>query len=141
MRCGELLVADTALPVIKGVIAALKAAGAVVALVVDRVYSDVPQGATFPYIQVSIQSEPFAANDFSGQQHTVQIQTFSRKASKAEALQVRAAALNALDRNEAAISLDSGTLVKCEYSGVSDAFIEDDGKTWQAVGELEVIVV
>ena len=133
--------ADTALPIIKGVIAALKASGPVTALVGDRIYSDVPQGATFPYILIGVGSEPFAANDFSGQSHTVRLQTFSRKASKAEALQVRAAALNALDRNEDAIVLDSGTLVKCEYSGFSDVFPEDDGKTWQAVGELEVIVV
>ena len=133
--------ADSALPVLKGIIAALKAAVPVSTLVNDRVYSDVPQNATFPYIMVSITSEPFAANDFSGQSHTVRIQTYSRDASKAGCLKIRAAALDALDRNEPAISLDTGTLVKCEYSGFSDAFMEDDGKTWQGVGELEVIVV
>lgn len=133
--------ADTALSVIKGVIAALKATGAVTAIVGQRIYTDVPQGATFPYLLVSVQSEPFAANDFSGQTHTVRLQSFSREAGAQQALAIRKAALDALDRQEASITLDEGTLVKCEYSGLSDSFIEDDGKTWQAVGELEVIVV
>ncbi|MBZ9674551.1 DUF3168 domain-containing protein [Mesorhizobium sp. ES1-1] len=132
---------DTAFPVIKGIIAALKASAPVTTLVGQRIYSDVPQGAAFPYLVVSIQSEPFAANDFSGQSHTVRLQAHSRKASASEVLLIRAASLTALDRQENAIALDTGTLVKCEYSGLSDAFIEDDGKTWQSVGELDVIVV
>lgn len=132
---------DSGAAVIKGVIAALNAAGAVTALVQQRIYSDVPQNESFPYIVVSITSEPFAANDFSGQTHTLRIQTFSRFHSVSEALLVRAAALNALDRQEQAITLDSGTLVKSEYSGFSDAFKEDDGRTWQSIGEVEIVVV
>jgi hypothetical protein len=134
-------VADSALSVIKGVIAALKGAPGVTSLVGQRVYSDVPQKTDFPYLVVSVQSQPFAASDFSGQSHSVRIQAFSREATIANSLAIRKAALDALDRQESAITLDAGTLVKCEYSGLSDAFIEDDGKTWQAVGELEVIVV
>ena len=133
--------ADTALSVIKAAIVTLKADSGVTALVGAAVFTEAPQAQTFPYIVVSIQSEPFAANDFSGQSHQLRIQAFSRKAGVKEALEVRAAALNALDRHEENIVLDVSTLVKCEYSGLSDAFIEDDGKTWQAVGELEVIVV
>jgi hypothetical protein len=129
--------ADTALPVIKAVIAALKSAG----VASGEVYSDIKQGQQFPYVLVSIQSEPFAACDFSGQSHTVRIQSFSRKATIQECLTLRAAAMAALDRKESALTLDSGTLVKCEYSGLSDAFIEDDGKTWQSVIEFEVVVV
>ena len=133
--------ADTALPVIKAVIAALKAASTVSVLVGSRVYSDVPQGGAFPYVKVSVQSEPFAASDFSGQSHTVRLQAFSREASIEECLAIRAAGLNALDRHEDALSLDAGSLVKCEYSGFSDAFIEDDGKTWQSICEFNVVVV
>lgn len=132
---------DTALPVLKGIIAALKANGAVAALVSTRIYSDVPQAASFPYIEVSLTSEPFAASDFSGQSHTVRIQGYSREKSKRECLQIRKAALEALDRQETSITLDNGTLVKCEYAGLSDAFKEDDGKTWQSVAEVEVVVV
>jgi hypothetical protein len=134
-------VADTAAYVIKAAIAALKAATPIIALVGNRIYSDVPQNAAFPYIVVSVQSEPFAANDFSGQDHKLRIQTFSRFKSISEALLVRSAALNALDRNEQSITLEQGTLVKCEYSGFSDAFKEDDGRTWQSISELQLIVV
>lgn len=133
--------ADTAAAVIKAATTALLAAGPVAALVGNRVYSDVPQDTAFPYIVLTIGSEPFAANDFSGQAHTLRIQTFSRKDSISEALLVRAAVLTALDRNEGALTLEAGTLVKCEYAGFSDAFKEDDGRTWQGIAELQIIVV
>lgn len=133
--------ADTALPLIEAVIVTLKGKASVTSLVGDRIYTDVPQNEAFPYIVISVQSEPFAANDFSGQSHTLRIQSFSRKAGAKECLQARKAALDALDRQEGDIAIVGATLVKCEYSGLSDAFIEDDGKTWQGVGELDVIVV
>ncbi|MBY5594106.1 DUF3168 domain-containing protein [Rhizobium leguminosarum] len=132
---------DSAASVIKAAVAALKANVVVTTLVAGRVFSDVPEGATFPYIVLSIHSQPFAANDFSGQSHTLKIQTFSRDKSIAGALLVRAAALTALDRNEQALTLDAGTLVKSEYTGFSDAFKEDDGRTWQGYAELQVVVV
>lgn len=131
--------ADTALSVIEATVAALKATAAVTTIVGQRIYTDVPQKTDFPYVVVSVQSEPFAANDFSGQAHQLRIQAFSRKAGIKEALQIRKAAVDALDRQEASLSVPG--LVKCEYAGLSDAFIEDDGKTWQSVAELEVIVV
>jgi hypothetical protein len=110
-------VADTALAVVKGVVAALTADAGMSALVSGRIYSDVPQGATFPYVLVSLSSKPFSAASFSGQTHTVRIQAFSRSASIAECLSVRKAALDALNRQESSIALDTGTLVQCEYSG------------------------
>ncbi|WP_185933320.1 DUF3168 domain-containing protein [Rhizobium sp. P007] len=133
--------ADTALAVIRAAIKALKEAPAVAALVSERVFADVPQREEFPYIVVSVQSEPFAANDFSGQTHQLRIQAFSRKPGSKEALQIRKAAVELLDRNEAVLVLEEGDLIKCEYSGLSDAFIEDDGKTWQSVCELKVVVI
>lgn len=133
--------ADSALAVVKAAIVTLTNSGAVSALVGSRIYTDVPQKAQFPYVVISIQSEPFAANDFSGQSHQLRIQSFSRAAGISECLAIRKAALDALDRQEGNIAMTGSTLVKCEYSGLSDAFIEDDGKTWQSVGELEVVVV
>lgn len=132
---------DTAAYVIKAAIAALKASASVATLVAGRIYTDVPQNTAFPYVVLSIQSQPFAADDFSGQTHALRIQVFSRFAGVSECLLVRAACLNALDRNEQALALDFGSVVRCEYSGFSDAFREDDGRTWQAIGELEVVVV
>lgn len=133
--------ADYAPQLIKAVVATLKADAGVVELVGTAVFTDVPQRQEFPYLRVSSTSEPFAANDFSGQQHTVRVQCFSRKAGIKECLLVRAAVMAALDRQEGSILLDAGTLIKCEYTGVADAFIEDDGKTWQSVIEFDVITM
>ena len=106
--------ADTALPVIEAIIATLKAKASITSLAGSRIYTDVPQEASFPYIVVSIQSEPFAANDFSGQSHAVRVQAFSRSASIQECLTLRGLVVDALDRREESIALGTGTLVKCE---------------------------
>lgn len=133
--------ADTAAAVIKAVISALKVDAGVTALVESRVFTDVKQATSFPYLTVRVSSEPFASSSFSGQAHTVTLQSFSRKQTIEEALAIRKAALDALDRHEEKLELDEGTVVYCQYSGFSDAFIEDDGKTWQGVGMLEIVVV
>ena len=132
--------ADTAHYVVKGVIDALKANGAVTAIVGTRIYADVPQGTTFPYIAVSVSTQPFATGSFSGCDHTVKIQVFSRKDGLLEASQARAAAHAVLDRNESGVTLGSGTLSLLQYSGTSAVFKEDDGVTWQAVSEFQALV-
>ena len=132
--------ADTALPALQAVVNALKASSAVNVAVGGRVYSDVPQGCTFPYIEVSVDSEPFAAKDFSGQTHTIRVQIRSAQPGKKECLSIRRDVVAALDRQEDSLSLSSGHLVKCEYSGGSTAFKEDDGRVWQAVCEFEADV-
>lgn len=132
---------DSALAVIQAVIVTLNANTGVNTLLAGRIYTDVPQKAAFPYMVVSIDSEPFAASDFSGQSHSLRLQVFSQADSAKEALSIRKACTDALDRQEGSISLSAGTLVKCEYSGSGTMFKEDDGKTWQAIGELEVVVV
>lgn len=132
--------ADTTLPVLKAVIALLKGIPAISSIVGSKVYTDVPQKTAFPYLVVSCQSQPFAANDFSGQQHAVRVQSFSRSASISQCLQLRALVMDALDRQESALSLESGGLILSQYEGFADAFIEDDGKTWQSVIEFKVTV-
>jgi hypothetical protein len=132
---------DSALSVIQGTISRLGAITDLTAIIGERIYTDVPQKATFPYVQLSVDSQPFAASDFSGQAHTLRIQAFSQEASAKQVLEIRKLCLDALDRQEAEISLPSGSLVQCQYLGSDTPFQEDDGKTWQAVGELEVIVV
>lgn len=132
---------DSALVVIQAVIVTLGAKPAVVSAIADRIFTDVPQKATFPYLVLGVDTEPFAASDFSGQTHTLRLQVFSQAATVKEALTIRKLCLDALDRQETSIALSAGTLVKCEYSGSGTMFQEDDGKTWQAIGDLEIIVV
>jgi hypothetical protein len=133
--------ADVTAPLIKALESVLKADTDVSAVVAGRVFTDVKQGTQFPYLTVRVTSEPFAADDFSGQTHTITLQSRSRKSSPAEAMAGRKAAVEALDRHEEKLTLDEGTVVMCQYSGFADTFIEDDGKTWQAVATLEVTTV
>lgn len=141
MLCGRRGHVDSALSVIQAVIVTLNANTGVTSLLAGRIYTDVPQKATFPYLVVSIDSEPFAASDFSGQSHSLRLQVLSQAKTVKEALTIRKACTDALDRQESSISLSAGTLVKCEYSGSGTMFKEDDGKTWQAINELEIVVV
>jgi hypothetical protein len=132
---------DSALTVIEAVIVTLNADVTVNALLAGRIYTDVPQKADFPYLVLSIDSEPFAASDFSGQTHSLRLQVFSQSDGAKESLTIRKTCTDALDRQEGSITLSAGTLVKCEYSGSGTMFQEDDGKTWQAINQLQVIVV
>jgi hypothetical protein len=133
---------DYARHVVKSVIARLKAYQAFNTAIDGRIYTDVPEGQVFPYAVVSITSDPFATQDVSGQQHTLRVQVFSRQDSINEALTLRAMVNDALDRQEALLpTLDVGQLVKCEATGTADAFKEDDGRTWQALCEFDIITM
>ncbi len=133
---------DYARHVVKSVLARLGAATSVTSLVSQRLYTEVPEGEVFAYVVVGIQSEPFAAMDVSAQQHKLRVQVFSRADTIGEALTIRAAIHDALDRQEALLpTLDVGSLVKCDASGTADAFKEDDGKTWQAICEFDIITL
>lgn len=132
---------DSAPAVIKAVTTTLTGNVTLNGLIAGRIYTDVPQKATFPYLVLNLDSGPFAASDFSGQSHTLRLQIFSQDTSAKEALNIRKACLDALDRQESAVTVTGFTLVRCEYSGNGTMFKEDDGKTWQAIGELELVVV
>ncbi len=131
---------DYARHVVKAIIARMGQIAAFNTAVSGRIYSDVLQSSNFPYAVVSLTSDQFSAQSFAGQQHTVRVQIFSQEKSIAEVLTLRALLIDGLDRAEPQIPpLDAGTLVKCEHTGVADAFKEDDGKTWQAIAEFDVI--
>jgi hypothetical protein len=129
--------ADTAPEVLAGIVARLQGFPGL-ASVADSIFSAVPQGTPFPYVEVNIMSLPFAANDFSGQQHTVRVQAHSQSGSKKEALDIRQQVMAALDREEENITVEGTNLVMCQFSGFADCFIEDDGKTWQSVIEFDL---
>lgn len=109
--------------------------------ITDRIFSGVPQQTQFPYVNASIMSQPFAANDFSGQQHTLRIQAHSQSGSMKEALDIREQVFAALDRQEEQLTISGVALVKCEYSGFADCFIEDDGRTWQSIIEFTLLTM
>lgn len=133
--------ADSTLESLKAVVTRLKAHAGTAALVGTRVYSRVPQNATFPYIKVSLESDIFEADDFSGMSHTLRIQAFSRKFAPKECLDIRTQADDALDRQELLVSISGFNLVLLERSGVSTYFQEDDGETWQSIVEFKMDVM
>jgi hypothetical protein len=135
---------DAALSLFTGVINRLRGYTALNALVGGpmpntRIFSAVPQQQIFPFVKVSVMSQPFASSSFSGQQHTVRVQAHSQSGSLQEAMAIRQQVMDALDRQESNITVSGATLIKCEYGGFSDCFIEDDGRTWQSVIEFSVL--
>ncbi len=133
--------ADTFLPILKSITAKLKANTSVMGYVGSRIYSNVPQNTAFPYIRLSIGSEPFDTVSTTGMEHAISIQIFSRDPSPSEAGAIRAAVYNLLHRNESAFTLDNGTLFNINYDGVGFIEQEPDGKTWQALAQFRAVVM
>ena len=124
----------------KGIIAELKADTALAAIVGTRVYSNTPQNADFPYVSVSISSQPYDGCDFTGMVHDISVSGFSRKADPAQAADIRSAVYDALNREESAITLDNGSVRHIHYSGVSFVEREPDGITWQSLIRFRCVV-
>lgn len=137
--------ADTYKPLLKSIVAKIKSTTSIMAYVgsgsSSRVYSNVPQDTTFPYIRVAINSEPFDTKDTSGMTHSITVQCFSRKPGPEEAAAMRAAIYALLHRNEGAFTLDNGTLFNINYDGVGFVEQEPDGKTWQALAQFRAVVM
>lgn len=112
-------------------------------LVNKRIYSELPSEnqEVFPYCHVEIDSSPFGAKDFSGMTHNVTVKCFSKDSTPKQASDIRSAIYTALDRIEAStLALSSGHMVRCDYTGNSFIFKEDDGITWQGVIGFTIII-
>lgn len=131
--------ADTALDVLKGAIARMKGFTGLTDIVGQRIYNNVPQNEQFPYCVVTIESNDWSTKDFSGQDHTFRVQAFSKKPTSQQCLQIRKQVIDALDRQEANITLDNGNLVYCQKTGLQTAFREPDN-IWQSVCEFSITV-
>lgn len=133
--------ADTFLPILKAITAKLRANTSVMGYVATRIYSNVPQNTTFPYIRLTIDSSPFDTVSTTGMEHSINVQIFSRDASPNEAGAIRAAVYNLLHRNESAFTLDNGTLFNINLDGLGFLEQEPDGKTWQAMAQFRAVVM
>lgn len=130
--------ADSYNDVLKSIIATLKATSAVTDIVGQRIYSNVPQPETFPYVVVYVRSNDYSGKDFSGQEHDVQVSCFSRDSSPKEAGDVRKAVFNVINRNEA-MALDNGGYSNIQYIS-GDTFKDPDGKTWHSVANFRAVI-
>ena len=132
--------ANSYLPLLKGIGAALKADTTLAALVSSRVYSDTPVNPTFPFVTVSIASSDFSAKDFTGMDHTVTCRVYSRLNSPNQCAAIRAAIYNKLNRTPSGVTLDSGTLSILDYNGVSNIALDADGVTWDGLIQFRAVV-
>lgn len=113
----------------------------IMGLVVDRVYTKVPQNATFPYIEASVQgSLDYSGNTFTGQEHTISVNCYSRENSLDEAGDMKAAVYDVLNRAEDSITLSSGRLATINYNGVGYLGLDEDSVTWLGISQFRAVV-
>lgn len=114
----------------KAVIAALKAAAPVSAIVAARVYDRIPQSAAFPYIQITMDAgEPWDGVNLDGWECVFRVDHWSRKrGASIQSYQMAAGAYEAL--HDQALTLDAGALVLGRLLPSGARLIRDqDGET------------
>jgi hypothetical protein len=131
---------DSGLATLQGIITRLKAYAGLTALVSTRIYSIVPQQTAFPYVVVSMRSNPFDTKDVTGLNTIIRVQGFSRQMSYDEALNIRNQVMVALERQEANITISGFTLVKLDKGALCDIITEDDGITRQSIIEFDALI-
>ncbi len=131
---------DSTLPLFAGLVTRLKAWSALTAIVSTKIYSRVPQQTDLPYVVISISSGDWSAKDFMGMVHKVRVQGFSSAGTPVEALQIRAAVIEALERQESNITVSGYNLVSFEKGSLSDIILENDGITQQSIVEFDAII-
>jgi len=131
---------DTTLSALKGVTTRLLAYTDLTDVVGTKIYSNVPQQTSFPYIYMEMESFDWSQQDDANLRHILKIHAYSRNSSPKEVMTIKQECYNALNRQEENISLDVGVMVILQYSGISTTFKEVDGKTWHSVVEFELII-
>jgi hypothetical protein len=123
------------------IITRLKAFSGLSALVSDRIYSDVPQDPTFPYIALDITTTPFETKDTSDDDHELIVHVFHRTNSRALVMDIQKQVDLALNRQEANITLTGGYyLTLLQRDGLTDIFKDGDGVTQHGVQNFRMLV-
>lgn len=130
--------ADPSLDLQKAIIAALRAAAPVTALVAQRVFDQVPPSSQFPYI--SYGSDQIIQDDaacITAYEASVQIDVWSRDNGQPEMKRIAGAVREAL--HEAELDLDNYALVLFEHE--STRYLDDeDGITHHAAMTFKALV-
>jgi hypothetical protein len=129
---------DSYLTVFSAMIAAMKSDATLTAIVGQRIYGDVPDNPTFPFVVLTGSSEAFDTKTSNGMIHTMQVSAFSREPSLQQAGRIRAAIYNIFHRQQAAFAASgvSGII----HTGVSPVLKESDGQTWNCPMQFRVMV-
>jgi len=129
---------DSYLPLLADMIAKMKATAGLTALVGQRIYSDVPDNPTFPYVVLTISSAPFDTKTGNGMDHSAQISIYSRKPSPIEVGQIRAQVYTLFHKQESLLVASGVDVIL--FNGVAPTFKEPDGQTWQGVIQFNIII-
>lgn len=124
-----------ALPLQKGVVAALKADAGVSALVGARVYDEPPQIVTRPYVRIGeIVPQPLRTQCGAAANVAFSIEAYSRPetSGRVEATRVAESVVAALNENEAGVTVDGFTLVTLEWV-TSTVGRDEDGESYTAI--------
>lgn len=117
----------------KGIIARLKAYSDLTDIVGQRIYTNVPNNPTFPYLTVTINSSDDSLKDRARQEHTLAIQSYSRDSAVGELVLIHEEIFNALSRKESSVTLDNGLILNLLLETVAGPVKDPDGKTWLQV--------
>lgn len=129
--------ADSTLQVVAALKSALKADAGVSALVAGRVYTDVPQPPTFPYIAFGpLLTAPWDASCIEGAEISVQIDAWSRKPGPAECLFINAAIRAALHTRPLAVSGHNHVLMRVDSTRY---LLDRDNETHHGVNRLRIL--
>lgn len=132
------MTADSQWPVHQAVYQALVDSAGVGALIGDRIYDEVPQGAaTFPYVVIGEATAlPFDGQTLDGMEQTLTLHIWSRYPGQKEAKQIMAAVAAALD--DRALSVSGHTLVNLRFE-FSEVFTDEDRKTRHGVQRYRIV--
>lgn len=114
---------------------------AVTDIVGQRIYSDAPQNATFPFILLSITATDWSAKDFSGMGVTIRAQCFDKSKNMDTVADAQSAILDALDRQESNITITGHDLTLIQKGALIDISKQPDGVVWQSVTDFNLLVV
>lgn len=129
---------DSYLPWLAAAISALKSDATLSGLVGGRVYADVPDNPTFPYIEVTLTSAPFDTKTENHMDHTMQVAIYSRTPSPKVLGQIRSAVYDLFHKQNSDFESEGVSVIL--FTGVAPVIKDPDGQTWQCPMQFQVII-
>lgn len=93
----------------------------------NRVHSDVPQDAVFPYVYIEIDSEPFDTKDTSGREYFFRVHVFDEADTPKKAEQI-ASRIYSILHHPTGFVIDGFNLVNMWQDSRTRSFKDPEGK-------------
>ena len=111
----------------------------IIALVAGRVFDDVPQGSTYPYIVIGDDTtNEDDTQTYLGTRATMTIHTWSRYSGKMETKTIMKAIYSALHREPLTLSAGNNWELLLDFE---DTFMDPDGETRHGVQRFKIMTV